>query len=217
MHKKSNINRLRSKSKMIDYKQVADSMLYEMCLDNDGDAWDYVYKYATGVCQFWNVPEYINEEEARIMVEKLWEGGILKVKNKDHFRYFLKMAIQNRIKTYLRSPKSRKVSIYRSSEEDNTEEIDPRIGFIEPDQLKRLNEMQVKDIVNKCIEKLPKICQPVMREYLNLLDGLYKDYEELSRVLRLKVPTISSRVTRCMRTLVNYKEIQSLKSLFASD
>lgn len=202
---------------MIDYKQVADSMLYEMCLDNDGDAWDYVYKYATGVCQFWNVPEYINEEEARIMVEKLWEGGILKVKNKDHFRYFLKMAIQNRIKTYLRSPKSRKVSIYRSSEEDNTEEIDPRIGFIEPDQLKRLNEMQVKDIVNKCIEKLPKICQPVMREYLNLLDGLYKDYEELSRVLRLKVPTISSRVTRCMRTLVNYKEIQSLKSLFASD
>ena len=200
---------------MIDFKVLADRDLYGMCLAGDEKAWEYLYNYILKIASGWRLGR--PEDVAGQVTLELLEGRLETIQKKDRFRYFVKLMTNSRIKDDLKSARAREVPIYRPSAEDDGEEIDPRAGCHEPDQEERLNSMEVAAIVDAAVEKLSTICRRVIREYLRFKMGLYEDYQELSGILGMSVPNISSRVTRCMKTLVGFKEIQSLRSLIASD
>lgn len=203
---------------MIDFRAIKDADLYGMCETGDEDAWKYLYNYILKICEGWRWRSIRSPEDiaSRVTMELL-EGRIRTVRRKDRFLHFVKLLTQSRIISELKSASYREIPIYRPSEEDDSEEIDPRAGHHEPEQENLLNSMEVMEIVDEAIEKLSTICRRVIREYLKFKMGLYEDYQELSRVLDMSVPNISSRVSRCMKTLVGFKEIQSLRSLIVSD
>jgi RNA polymerase sigma factor (sigma-70 family) len=200
---------------MIDFKTMPDEDLLGMCMAGDENAWKYLYNYILRICEWWRLS--CPADVAGKVTLELLEGRLGTLRKKDRFRHFVKMLTQSRIKDYLKSAQAREVAIIRPSEEDGEEEIDPRAGHHEPEQEERLNCMEVMAIVDAAVEKLSTICRQVIREYLKFKIGLYEDYQELSRVLGMSVPNISSRVTRCMKTLVGFKEIQSLRSLIMPD
>lgn len=199
---------------MINYKKISDADLYGMCLDGDGEAWVYVYNCIILTCKYMRF--YRPEDMASKVVEELIEKRLHTVQKKEKFRSFVKMLTQSRIIDYSRSGQNREESLFIWTEDDEVE-IDYKAGYHEPTQMKNLQSMQVTAIVDQAVEKLTGICRRVIREYLNFKLGLYEDYQELSRVLKMSVPNISSRVNRCMKTLIGFKEIQSLKKLIAPD
>lgn len=196
---------------MINYNIVPDKELYGMCVAGDGKAWEYLNNYILKICQWWRLSH--PEDMASQVTLELLDRRLGTIQKKDHFRYFVKLITQSRIKDYLKSPLNREDPITRTSEDGEEHEIDPRAGHHEPDQMERLSYMEVVDIVDGAIEKLSGICRAVMREYLKFKRGMYDDYEELSQVLGIPVPTVSSRVTRCMKIFVGFKEIQALRGL----
>ena len=200
---------------MINYKKMPDADLYGMCLAGDEKAWEYIYNYIILFCKYqgFNSPE---DMASKVVIE-LIEGGLETVKKQDRFRYLVKLRAQSRIKDYVKSAQAREVSIFKKTEDDDEIVIDPRAGFHKPTQLENLHCMEVMVIVDQAVEKLAGMCRRVIREYLNFKLGFYEDYQELSRVLEMSVPNISSRVNRCMKTLIGFKEIQSLKKLIAPD
>ncbi|OQW98151.1 MAG: hypothetical protein BWK74_05275 [Desulfobacteraceae bacterium A6] len=200
---------------MLDYKNLPDEDLYGMCLAGDEDAWKYLYNYILKICEWWRIS--YPEDMASKVTEELLKGRIGTLRKKDRFRYFVKLLTQSRIKDYLKSAQRREVSIYKSSKDSNDEEIERQECRSKPDQIERLNCMEVMSIVDQAVEKLSEICRRVIREYLKFKIGLYEDYRELSQVLGMSVPNISSRVTRCMKILVGFKEIESLRELIIPD
>jgi RNA polymerase sigma factor (sigma-70 family) len=200
---------------MIDFKALEDRDLYGMCLAGDEKAWEYLYNYILKIASGWRLgwPEDV---AGQVTVELL-EGRLETIQKKDRFRYFVKLMTNSRIKDGLRSARTREAPIYRPSGEDDEEEVDPRAGSHKPDQEEGLNCLEVMTIVDAAVEKLSAICQKVIREYLKFKIGLYDDYQELSRVLGMSVPNISSRVIRCMKTLTGLKEIQALQPLIGAD
>jgi RNA polymerase sigma factor (sigma-70 family) len=200
---------------MIDFRVLPDGDLYGMCAAGDGEAWKYLFNYSLRIGEEWRISR--PEDVAGWVVTELLDGKLGKVREKDRFRKFVKTMTQNRIRDELKSARAREVPIYRQSDEDDFEEVDPRAGRHEPDQEARLNCLEVAAIVDAAVERLSGMCRRVIREYLNFKIGLYEDYQELSRVLGMSVPNISSRVTRCMKILLGFKEIQSLKHLIQPD
>ena len=215
MHKDCDVNRLRSESKVIDFKTMPDTDLFGMCIAGDEKAWEYLYNYILRICEWWhlNSPDDMTDK----VVLELLEGRLGTIRKKDRLRHFVKLLTQSRIKDYLKSAQSREVPIYRRAEEDGEDEFDLRAGCHEPTQMENLNCMEVMAIVDQAVEKLGSMCRRVVREYLNFKLGFYEDYQELSRVLDMSVPNISSRVNRCMKTLIGFKEIQLLKILIMPD
>ncbi len=198
---------------MIDFKALPDEDLYGMCLAGDEKAWQYLYNYVLQICACWHLsrPEHM----AGDVIFELLERRLGTIQKKDRFLYFVKLLTQSRIKDHLKSAQAREIPIYKPAEENGKEEIDPRAGCHAPDQLEKLNCMEIAAIVDQALEKLSGICRRVVREYLNFKLGLYENYQELSRILGMSIPNISSRVNRCMKTLVGLQEIQSLKILIA--
>jgi RNA polymerase sigma factor (sigma-70 family) len=203
------------KGTMLDFRMIKDADLYGMCVAGEEDAWKYLYNYILRICEGWRISR--PEDVAGQVTLELIEGRLGTVRKKDQFRQFVKMLTKSRLKDELKSARAREVPLCRPSEEDDGEEIDPRVGCHEPEQEERLNSLEVAAIVDAAVEKLSLLCRQVIREYLRFKIGLYEDYEELSRVLGMSVPNISSRVTRCMKVLVGFKEIRSLHGLIVPD
>jgi DNA-directed RNA polymerase specialized sigma24 family protein len=72
--------------------------------------------------------------------------------------------------------------------------------------------LETVSIIESAVKKLPEACQKVVTEYFNFKLGIYKDYKELSQVLKMPVPTISSSVSRCLKKLVEFREIKALRA-----
>lgn len=196
---------------MLDFRVIKDADLYGMCAAGEEDAWRYLYNYILRICQGWRISS--PEDVASKVTEELIEGRLGAVREKKRFRHVVKLLTLSRLKDEVKAVRNRAVPLSRRSEEDDAEEVDPRVGYHEADQEARLNSLEVAAIVDAAVEKLSAVCRRVIREYLKFKIGLYENYEELSRVLGMAVPTVSSRVTRCMRDLVGFKEIQSLREL----
>lgn len=199
---------------MINYKNMPDVDLYGLCLAGDEKAWEYIYNYIILFCKYQGF--YSAEDMASKVVIELIEGRLETIQKKDRFLSFVKLVTRSRIKDYIGSARTREVPLYKRNEDDD-EVIDPRAGYHAPTQMEYLQYMEVMTIVDQAVEKLSGMCKRVIREYLNFKLGLYEDYQELSHVLKMSVPNISSRVNRCMKTLIGFKEIQLLKNLIAPE
>lgn len=195
---------------MINFHTISDKDLYEMCSRGDGDAWKYLYNFILTICRKMNL------EDAEDMTSKitldLLEKGLKKVKQKQKFRAFVKVMSKNRIIDSFKSFSKKMIPMSSfHSGDDEEEESAAEIGCSDPDQIDRVFRVQVFTIVNNAIELLSPECRRVIREYIKKEMGFYDGYKELSRVLKMKEGTISSRVTRCLRTLIAFPEIRALK------
>lgn len=200
---------------MIDYSAIPDEDLYGMCLDGDQGAWQYTYNYILTVCN-WRKWDLLDEPEelAQQITLHLIEKAIKKIKEKTKFRNFVKVMTINKIKDSFKSSTSREESLEKSIKKGNGEEIP--VEYIDPKPLheKVIIDLEIVSIIDAAIMKLPESCQRVVREYLKLKMGFYKDYKELSKVLKMHIPTISSKVRRCLNKLMELKEMKELVSIY---
>jgi RNA polymerase sigma factor (sigma-70 family) len=196
---------------MIDFRTIPDKDLYEMCARGDDGAWKYLYNYILAICK-WKDIDGPEDMTSKVVLELL-EKAIKKVKQKDRFRYFVKTMVRNRIIDSFRSSSRKEIPMSSFLSDDDEEDAQmPEIGSSDPDQIDKVFRMQVFEIVDGAIERLAPACRRIVREYLKFKIGLYEDYKELGKVLKMKVPTISSKVTRCLRILIAFPEIRALKA-----
>lgn len=197
---------------MIDFNAIPDEDLYGMCAEGDEGAWQYMYNYILTICKWkkWDLKDGPDELAQEIILH-LIEKAIKKLDKKDSFRAFVKMVTINKIKDSFKIPPMQSIDDpvrSRKGEEFVPEYSDPR-----PLQDTVLTNLEIVSVIDKAIGKLAKECQRVVNEYLKFKLGLYDDYKELSSVLKMPVPTISSKVTRCLEKLTQFKEIKALKAL----
>lgn len=198
---------------MIDYSAVLDEDLYGMCVVGDEGAWCYLYNYILIICRWrkWGL-RLEPEDLAQQIVLHLIEKALKKVKERSKFRNFVKVMAINKIKDSFKSSTSREESIEKSIKKENGETFTPEFADPRPLHEKVVMNLEIVSIIDAAILKLPESCQKVVREYLKLKMGFYKDYEELSKVLRMHIPTISSKVRRCLNKLLSFKEIRELRT-----
>jgi RNA polymerase sigma factor (sigma-70 family) len=196
---------------MIDFNAVADEDLYGMCKGGDEDAWQYVYNYILTICK-WNKWDLYDEpgELAQVITMHLIEKAIKKVNEKKKFRNFLKVMAINKIKDSFKSLKTH-ISFDEPRKNRKGDEFVPEYRDPAPLHDSVLVNLETMSIINAALKKLSETCQQIVTEYLNFKLGIYKDYKELSKVLKMPVPTISSSVRRCLNKLVEFKEIKALK------
>lgn len=198
---------------MIDYNTIPDEDLFGMCIEGDEGAWQYTYNYILTICKWkkWNLraePEDLAQKITLHLIEK----AIKKVKEKTKFRNFVKVMTINKIKdsfklSSIQEEPFDKLIKGRNGEEYTLDFPDPR-----PLHEKALIDLEIVSIIDAAILKLPRPCQKVLKEYLNFKMGHYKDYKELSKVLKMHIPTISSKVRRCLDKLLELKEIKELRT-----
>lgn len=196
---------------MIDYNAIPDEDLYGMCVVGDEGAWCYVYNYILVICRWkkWDL-RVEPEDLAQQIVLHLIEKALKQVKEKSKFRNFVKKAAINKIKDSFRLKIVHVQSIERSVKTKNGEEIAVDPVDPKPSHENAFMDLEMVSIIDAAILKLPVPCQRVLQEYLKFKMGLYGNYGELSRVLKMHIPTISSRVTRCLNKLLALKEIKEL-------
>lgn len=197
---------------MIDFNTVPDEDLYSMCIEGDEGAWQYMYNYILAICRWgkWNLkddPDDLAQDITMHFIEK----AIKKVKESNKFRGFVKVTTINKVKDSFKSPRP-EVSLDAPRKNKKGEDFIPEFTDHAPLHDSILTGLQTVHTIDAAVNKLSEICRKVVSEYLNFKLGLYKDYKELSKVLKMPVPTISSRVTRCLANLVEIKEIKALRA-----
>jgi len=195
---------------MIDFNRVPDEDLYGMCMNGDEGAWQYMYNFILTICRWdkWNLrdePEDLAQEITTYLIEK----ALIKVANKNKFKNFVKVMTINKIKDSFKVPQMQ--SIDKPVRNKRGEEFIPEYADPRPLQDSFIFNIEVASIIDTAIRKLSKDCQKIIIEYLKFKTGSYKNYRELSKVLRMPVPTISSSVRRCLNKLVEVKEVRSLR------
>lgn len=197
---------------MIDFKAVSDEDLYGMCIQGDEDAWRYVYNYILTICK-WKKWDLRNdaEEIAQDIITHFIEKAIKKVREKTKFRNFVKVIAINKIKDSFKGMKSDD-SLEAPQKNKQGEEFVPEYRDRAPLRDNVLVGLETVFIIDLAVKKLSETCQKVVTEYFNFKLGLYKDYKELSKVLKMPVPTISSSVRRCLNKLMGFKEIKALRA-----
>jgi RNA polymerase sigma factor (sigma-70 family) len=195
---------------MIDFNGVPDEDLYGMCIRGDEGAWQYMYNYILTICKWkkWNLADE-PEETAGEIVLHLIDKAIRKIKDKNSFRNFVKTITVNKIKDGFKKVSMGSIDDpvkTRKGDDFVPEHPDPNPGH---DTI--LMNIEIASVIDNAVGKLSADCRRVVTEYLKFKTGLYDDYKELSRVLKMPVPTISSKVRRCLDKLVQFKEIRELR------
>lgn len=205
---------------MIDFNRVPDEDLYGMCLKGDEDAWRYIYNFILHICQWrrWNLkdkPELAQATVFHLINNDL--NNMRKCEKKNKFRNFIKWVTINKIKDCYKDPNLRNESLEKKGKDSKGEEFTVEYPDHNPSQELVFFRLEVVSIIDSAIEKLPPLCRRIIREYLNFKAGLYESYAELSKVLKMPIPTISSKVSRCLAKLVEFKEIKELNVNFFKD
>jgi RNA polymerase sigma factor (sigma-70 family) len=175
-------------------------------MEGDEGAWRYTYHYILIICGWkkWNLRDS-PEDMAQQILAHLLEKAIKKVKEKEKFRNFIKTMNINKIKDSFKSPLSKMETMERSVRDKNGEEIPVEFADPRPLQEESLMNLEIVSIIDAAIQRLPEPSRRVIQEYLNFKRGLYEDYQELSEVLKMRVPTISSIVSRGIAKLMKMK------------
>ncbi len=197
---------------MIDFNAVSDEDLYAMCRAGDEDAWQYVYNCILIICKWnkWNLEDEPGELAQDITMH-LIEKAINKVRERNKFRSFIKTVSINKIKDSFKTYKAT-VSIDQPQRSRKGDEYIPEYRDTAPLHDSAMINMEIASIIDAALKKLSDACQKIVGEYFNFKLGIYKDYKELSRVLKMPVPTISAGVRRCLNKLVELKDIKALKA-----
>jgi RNA polymerase sigma factor (sigma-70 family) len=200
---------------MIDFNEVEDEDLYEMCKRGDGDAWRYLYNYVLKICYWkkWNLPQ--PNDLAQDTVGDV-HGAIDSVKDKKLFRPFIKkVAINNIIDS--KNSTNRIESIDEPTTSEDGKEIAKEYSDNKPLSELILLELELVSIIDSGLEKMKEPCRKVLTVYFKFLCGEFESYVEISKALQMPTGTISSHVTRCLKKYREIREIKEYKLLLAKE
>lgn len=195
-----------------DFNKISDTDLYEMCIRWEQPAWAYVYNFIINIIRM----KQINLKQephdiAHDIVEKLLDGGIKKVREKNKFRNYLKKATANRTIDASRKAMEKKEESMdkpvEGEEGEKMEQIYAAEDCSPEEQAIRKNKLEV---IEKAIDSLPMNCRKLLKEYFKYKLGFYRDYSELTQVLNKPKGTISVEVGRCIKTLRQNSNLREL-------
>jgi RNA polymerase sigma factor (sigma-70 family) len=197
---------------MVNFNKIEDEGLLAMCKSGDEDAWRYAYNYILTICSWnkWNLGERAADLAQDITLHII-DKALKKIKFKDKFRKFIKQTAIYKIKDSFKT-KDMTISINQIKKNNEDEEIimefqDDASG---PEEVYRNHE--IVSIVDEALSRMSSPCREILTEYFKYKIGKYEDYQELSEVLNMPVPTISSRVTRCMKVFLKFDQIRNLNT-----
>ncbi|MFO8031460.1 MAG: sigma-70 family RNA polymerase sigma factor [Desulfohalobiaceae bacterium] len=193
---------------------ISQKELFELCSQGDERAWEWVYNYVLSISRWprWNI-RFRSEDMAQSIVLFLLEEGLQKVERPESFKFFIKKVAVSKI---LDSYKSKE----NKYESDGFEDVYSMIDYSRSHtaQSASVSEETVinKDfirIVNQELMNLPPYCQKVLPQYFYMKIGLIENYKELAEKIGDSIGVVSSRVSRCLKKLVNS---ESIKKYFRS-
>lgn len=197
---------------MIDFSSISDEDLYEMCKRGDDGAWKYVYCYILKICT-WNKWGLADPRElAQDSTMHLLVKAMAKVTHKEKFRNFITIMTRNKIKDSFKlvGPKITD-SIDKPQTNNEGEDFVPEYPTYTPLQDAVVFDLETVAVIDSALKRLGGKCEKVLTAYFNFKIGNYEDYYELSAVLGMPIPTISSHVSRCLKKLVMFEEMQELR------
>jgi len=195
----------------INYQALPAEDLHQMCLRGDQGAWTFIYNYVLAICRWkkWNLRDD-PQDLAQAIVIHLIEKGIDNLRDEKAFLAFVKRLAVNHILDSFKTPNPRMCSLDQpqkdgKGDEYNEEYPDPKSSLEQEAELREMIE-----VIDRYFCRIPKYCRSVLTCYFQMKLGLYQDYQEISRVLKSPVGTISAQVRRCLNAFIRIKEIREL-------
>ncbi|MFH2093546.1 MAG: sigma-70 family RNA polymerase sigma factor [Pseudomonadota bacterium] len=194
----------------LDYSTLPNEDLYQLCLRGDDTAWRYLYNYVLKITRSKQWQLRVDPEDmAQGIICHLLSGAINKLKDHGAFRAFVRTVSRNKI---LDSFKKKQIPV-TSYNSDNApvEQIffDPSSEHSSPEHV--LIGNCAADRITNTLKALSDKCQTVLDAYIDYQLGLVENYQVLAKKLGEPVGTISSRINRCLKTLKEYLEIETIQ------
>ncbi|OGL43026.1 MAG: hypothetical protein A2042_07405 [Candidatus Schekmanbacteria bacterium GWA2_38_11] len=195
-----------------DFCIVSDSDLFEMCLRGDEGAWKYVYNFILNIARLKgrNLKQE-PDDIAQMVVTSLIEGGLKKVKEKESFRGFLRKITVNKIIDISRTPiETRENSIDEPVESEEGTKMEQSLTSTDCSPEDELINKNTMEIIRFVLNDLKEECKKILKEYFRYKLGYYESYQELGKILKKPIGTISVQVKRCMEKFNENKKIKEL-------
>ena len=192
----------------MNFKEISNSDLHQMCLRGDESAWTYIYNYSLCIARNprWRLRDS-PEDTAQGIVCHLLGKGIDQVKDPNAFRGFVGTLARNFI---LDSFKKRELpckSLNGGLHEDDDRVHDPKSHAPGPEELAFENSLL--QIIDDGLATLSEQCRNALNGYIDYKMGLYESYGALAQKFQVEVGTLSSKITRCLKQLKQVKTIKA--------
>ena len=214
---------------MIDYKNMPDVDLCEMCQQGDEGAWQYLYNYIFVICRNrrWNLND--PEDMASKTTMKLLDNVINKVKDKNKFKNFVAIITINLIKDGFKKGKAKIANSQKDNKlpvkaktvkvelpiediirKDNSDSAHDGLFGEDANQLENMINYERAIILEAGINKLPPRERKIFKEWWKYKQGEYKNYNELNKHLGIDNSTITRNVEKSMKMLISMPELKEL-------
>jgi len=193
----------------INYSEVSNEDLYEMCIQGNDMAWHYLYNYVRKIIRSKGLRLLEDPEDmAQNIICHLLSGAIDKVKEKQAFRSFVKTVAVNKV---LDSFKKKQVSTFSYDAEDAfTEQIFFEDGTNNPGAEERMISNSTAKIIHNALKTLSDKCEMILSGYIEYKMGIIENYKVLAQNFGETIGTISSRINRCLEKLKNQADIKKI-------
>jgi|GEM_PF-1421901 len=183
-------------SEMASINNLPNVDLYEMCRRGDEGAWHYVYtlvlRFACGYARsLWEKPEDL----AQIVVCKLLEDALDKVKKPESFRSYIFTIAKRKIQD---SFKKHRESLPGDDMPPARDTVGEEAGIMWWD---------LCQLLNKAVQSLGGNCPEIIDHYIHFKLGLFASYKELAKSFGVSVGAMSSRVNKCLDELARHEEV----------
>jgi len=191
----------------MNFSQISNKDLYQMCLRGEESAWEYVYNYVLMISRSprWRLRD-TPEDMAQSIVCHLLKKGIDQVRDQNAFRSFIKTVAVNFILDSFKKNYVKAGSLDSSDYNEGRSDFDVKSGNPGPEDLAL--EKELNRVLHQAIYSLSKKCQPILEAYIEYKKGRYKSYKVLAEKFGKTIGTLSSQIKRCLDLLRLNDEIR---------
>jgi RNA polymerase sigma factor (sigma-70 family) len=184
---------------MMDFRQISNPDLYQMCLRGDDSAWGYVYRYVLTIARS---PRFrlreTPEDMAQSIVCHLLDKGIDRLKDGNAFRAYVRQVAVNQILDSFKKKSVNPVSLDHAPGEGRVAP-DPASPAPGPEEV-TIGTSLVRALQTE-MGNLPEKCRVVLNHYIDYKMGRYASYKILAAKIGKSIGTLSSQVKRCLDIL----------------
>jgi RNA polymerase sigma factor (sigma-70 family) len=184
----------------MNFSEVSNPDLYQMCFRGDESAWGYLYNY---VLKITRSPRFrlreTPEDMAQSIICHLLDKGIDRLKDHRAFRAYVRRVSVNLIIDSFKKKILNTLSLDAQDTDEKATPIEPVSGKPGPEDV-ALGTGLV-EILQKELKNLPEKCRGVLDLYIDYKMGQYKSYKALAEKVGKTIGTLSSQVKRCLDML----------------
>ena len=191
----------------MDFSQLPNTDLHQMCLRGDDAAWGYIYNYVLKIARspLWRLRES-PEDMAQGIVCHLLGKGIDQVHDPKAFRGFVCAVAKNFIRDSFKKHELQCSSLSDGQDEEDDRGHDPESHAPGPEEL--VFEDALLLAIKNGLDALSEQCRNTLNIYIDYRMGRYQSYTCFAEKFGVGVGTLSSRVTRCLEKLRQVKTIK---------